>query len=309
MSTKKAAKVLILESDLRKQDYIAKLLHPVAIKTATKISRKYQNGAYASIFTFEEIMGISEEIIAQVSIQVVTNEVDEQGMYSYLTQSIENRTKDLYKAQVKTVKRGSNVKMVHDDVFSIEMEGSLTNSPELILMQKKYIEDGLKFLSNFDTVKSPLSTIVKFYLDGFTVQEIQEKIKMPISTLERNKKKGIDILAKFYKSEGLSFEDLVPYDENLNFLKGDSKSTENQLVIIVKDIRYNKDSIFAKLNIVGAQMNNNHYVKEILDSFNFSNETELNLFLSSFTKESERIYQNIYLERMKAKKEENLNAA
>jgi DNA-directed RNA polymerase specialized sigma24 family protein len=309
MSTKKVAKVLILEKDLEKQSQIARLLHPVAIKTATNIARKYQNGIHSGIFSFEEIMGIAEEIITQISVQVVLHEVDEKGMYSYLTQSVENRTKDLYKAQVKTVKRGSNIKMVNDDVFSVEMEGSLSNSPELILMQKKYIEDGLNFLSNFDTPKVSFSKIVKMYLDGFTVHEIQEVLNMPISTLERNKKKGIEILAKFYKSEGLSFEDLVPYNENLDFLRNDEKKQLNQAVMIIKETSYNKNNVYATLNIIGVQNCNNVYAKEVLDSFTFESECALTLFLSGFTKESEKIYQNIYLDRIKTQKEDLQNAA
>jgi DNA-directed RNA polymerase specialized sigma24 family protein len=307
--TNKAENDVLSTSDIARKEEIAKLLHPVAIKTAHKISRKYQNGAYASIFTFEEIMGISEEIIAQITTQVIKNQVDEQGMYSYLTHSIENRSKDLYKAQVKTVKRGSNIKMVHDDVFSIEMEGSLINSPELILMQKKHIEDGLSFLKNFDTDKAPLSTILKLYLESFTVQEIQEKLHIPISTLERYKKKGVDILAKFYKNEGLSFDYIVPSDDNLSFLKGDASKNEKHDVMVIKEICYNKNDCFALVNIIGALKGTEGIKKCVLDSFSFKSEDELNIFLNSFNKDSEKIYQNLYLDKELKLKELEKNAA
>lgn len=296
-------------AEQKEQNLIAEKLYPVAIKTAHEVSRKFQKGNFASILSYEEILGIANELVEQISKQVIIKEVDEKGMYSYLHKSIINRSKDLYKAQAKTIKRGSNITMVNDDVSNMELTNYLDQSPESILIQSSHIQDGLKFLQNFDTAKAPISLVMKLSFESYSTEEIHQKTGIPSSTIERYKKKGISLLSKFFESDDCA--DFTSHPSNnaeLAINASAPKINEHVIPNIIKHIVYKNDQY--TLHIIGASGFSQNKIIKTLDSFTFSKESDLTLFLKTFTAESENIYKKMYLEYINNNtKEEIIHAA
>ena len=179
-------------------------LEPLKKQLVKKEVYKYQRTALAVIFTEENLNSLANEIFIKMIKKQENNDLDEKGIYNFFKQSFKFKCIDeIKKYNCQRRKKFLENTNIDDCSFFIEDNKEL-NNPLNLQNSIDTLQIAFKEL-NEKQKKKPLSNILKLVLEGFNSSDIQDKLNISSSSLDRYKKEIISILAPLDLQESLIF--------------------------------------------------------------------------------------------------------
>lgn len=231
-----------------------------------KYLRKYENGKAAGVFNEFYLTSLCENLKIEVADKVRTNKVDKKGMWNYLAKSFSNKCQDYYNSEINTQTRGGvdHAFISDENKDKIDHENSI-NFEESVIRTKE-IEDITQYLSQYDTPKRPYSKIIKMFLEGETLTDIEKEMPFSGSTLERHKRKACELLVQSKDFDKDRLSDLIP-EVKLEFLYLKPKENPTKLEeSVYKDFSFKNKNITGELKYRVDVKSYKHGKNKILSS-------------------------------------------
>lgn len=173
------------------RNYTVLKLSPLSKKLINNTVKRYQNNNLANIFNYEELNGIANELISIISDKIISNDLEEAGIYNYFVESFTHKCQDLYQAHAKTQKRGGINLSKEDSSKCITLQKFVSDCPASLLEEKEEMQSIISFLKKHDTLKIPYSTIIQLLINGLSIKEIEDTLGIPRTSLERYRRDAI----------------------------------------------------------------------------------------------------------------------
>lgn len=250
---------------------LIKKLSKLKKQLITKEVFKYQKTVFATVFTEENLSSLADDIIMKMKLKQEKGELDERGVYNFFRQSFKWRCIDEIKKyncqKRKNFLANSNI---DDCSFFIEDNKeshnpySIQNSIDILKLAFNELREHQK--------KKPLSEILNMIVQGYNSKEIQDKLSISSSSLDRYKKEMIKILEPLDLKEELIFSPSYKVNE----IREEDKTKEK--ITTYKMIKFNDEKSTAHLYI----NNNGHNLKIKTWKFNHNDLDIINETIDAF---------------------------
>lgn len=175
----------IIELLIPKMDYLIKIQ-----------VRKYENSQASEHFNENDLLSLGYEVLNQVADLVIDGKVDEQGMYNFYQKCFINRCLDKYKFHYGRIKRGSLINIESNDLNFERVHLESPYNAEQQLIHNEHSEELVNFLKKHDKKSKPLSLIISYFLEGYSIKEISELLNLKEDKVNRLKREACSLFEK-----------------------------------------------------------------------------------------------------------------